>query len=236
MRTTRERPLGHKTYAKIPHLPGSRTGPSDRVAAANLSRRFTHQAQPGDELVVREKLDGSCVAVALKHGQVLALGREGWRAEESDNPGRRLFARWVASHAARFGALLREGEWLVGEWLALAHATRYQLRHEPFVVFDLVTSAGALGTDALDARLGGTCARPHLLHRGGPITVAEVDARLGEWGHHGALDRAEGAVWRLERAGLVLSRAKFVRPGKVDGCYLPENSGKSALWNWTWPG
>lgn len=234
MRTAKEQPLGRKAYSKIPHLPGSRTGASDRTAPRGLARRCTHQAEPGDVVVVQEKLDGSCVAVTLKHGEVLALGREGWRAAESLNPGRQMFARWVATHAERFREVLREGEWLVGEWLALAHATRYRLTHEPFVVFDLfVAPEAALGTDALDARLGGRFARPHVLHRGAAVGVDVIDARLGERGHHGALDPVEGAMWRIERDGRVLTRAKFVRAGKVDGAFLPENSGRPAVWNWT---
>lgn len=108
---------------------------------------------------MQEKLDGSCVAVACIGGELLALGREGWRAELSENPGRRMFARWVKQHSARFSEVLREGEWMVGEWLALAHSTRYQLSHEPFVVFDLCSRNAALSTSALEARLGSRFAR-----------------------------------------------------------------------------
>ena len=228
-----EQPLGQKAYAKIPHLPGSRTGSSDRVAPRQLARRCTHQCEPGDLVVVQEKLDGSCVAVTVKNGEVIALGREGWRASLSQNPGRQMFARWVMVHAARFSEVLREGEWLVGEWLALAHSTRYRLSHEPFVVFDLFTGGTALSTARLDERLQQRFARPFLLHQGGAIEVSVIDQRLGELGHHGAVDRAEGAMWRIERGGVVMTRAKYVRPGKTDGALLPENSGLPAVWNWT---
>ena len=229
----REQPLGQKAYVKIPHLPGSRTGSSDRTAPRPLARRCTHQCEPGDVVVVREKLDGSCVAVTVKNGEVIALGREGWRAELSQNPGRQMFARWAAMNAPRFSEILRERDWLVGEWLALAHSTRYQLTHEPFVVFELFSEGAALSTARMDERLGQRFARPHLLHSGEAVDLQVIDARLGLLGHHGALDRAEGAVWRVERDGVVLTRAKFVRPGKTDGALLPENSGKPAVWNWT---
>ena len=229
----KEQPLGQKAYVKIPHLPGSRTGSSDRVAPPQLARRCTHQSERGDVVVVQEKLDGSCVAVTVKSGEVIALGREGWRAALSQNPGRQMFARWVTQHATRFAEVLREGEWLVGEWLALAHSTRYQLTHEPFVVFDLFSEGAALSTERIEARFAGRFARPHLLHSGSAVDLQAIDERLGELGHHGALERAEGAVWRIERAGAVLMRAKFVRPGKTDGALLPENSGRPAVWNWT---
>jgi hypothetical protein len=42
----------------------------------------------------------------------------------------------------------------------------------------------------------------------------------------------EGAVWRVERKGKVDFLGKYVRPEKVDGCYLPEISGEEAVWNW----
>ncbi len=226
-------PLGKKAYSKIPHLPGSRTGSSDRTAAPQLARRCTMECAPGEIVVVQEKLDGSCVAVAMKHGEILALGREGWRAELSNNPGRRMFVRWVKANSSRFAEVLREGEWMVGEWLALAHSTRYALKHEPFVVFDSCVGEQSLSTAALEARLGSRFARPHLLHSGAAISVEAIDARLGELGHHGSLDRAEGAMWRVERGDFVVTRAKFVRPGKVDGAFLPENSGAPAIWNWS---
>jgi hypothetical protein len=59
-----------------------------------------------------------------------------------------------------------------------------------------------------------------------------VDALLGEHGFHGAVDRVEGAMWRVERGDELVLRAKYVRPKKVDGALLPENSGKAAVWNW----
>jgi hypothetical protein len=232
---------GGKAFPKVPHLPGSRTGPSDRVAPPEVARRCLEVARPGDEVVVQEKLDGSCVGVARLGGAIVALGREGWRAVESSNPGRRMFARWVARHAGRFEAVLAEGEWLVGEWLALAHSTRYQLTHEPFVVFDAFTAAGALATTALDEKLAGRFVRPALLHRGPPCAVERALSLLGPNGQHGAVDAVEGAVWRVEQRGLVVHRAKFVRAGKVDGVYLPENSHRPAVWNFddggevTWP-
>jgi hypothetical protein len=42
----------------------------------------------------------------------------------------------------------------------------------------------------------------------------------------------EGAVGRVERRGVVDFLVKYVRPDKIDGVYLPEISGKQAVWNW----
>ena len=181
-------------------------------------------------MIVREKLDGSCVAIARHDGRILALGRGGDLASKSRNVGRRAFARWVDEHAQRFAALLEDGERFVGEWLALVHSTHYDLSHEPFVVFDLMRG----GERALDAEL---CERargltlPALLHRGAACSVEDALEKLGRHGHHGAREDAEGAVWRLERGGRVRVLAKFVRASKEDGRYLPDHTGEAPRWN-----
>ncbi|WP_437993806.1 RNA ligase family protein [Sorangium sp. So ce145] len=123
------------------------------------------------------------------------------------------------------------GGWLVGEWLALAHSTRYELRHEPFVVFDAFHEGRQWTFDELDARLRGAFPRPALLHRGGALGISAMLERLGRGGH-GAIEPPEGAVWRVERAGRVVGMAKYVRGDKIDGALLPENSGHEAVWNW----
>lgn len=228
-----ELPLGRATYGKIPHLPGSRTGPADRHAPPGWSRVCTVEAGGGQTVVVEEKLDGSCVCAARIGDEVLALGREGRRASESPNEGRRLWAAWVERHRERFLAVLRPGERLIGEWLALVHSTRYALAHEPFVAFDLFSAGERLVRVALEERLApGAFTLPALVHRGGALSIEGAMAKLGERGLHGAVDPVEGAVWRVEEHDRVRFVAKFVRPGKQDGALLPEATGQPALWNW----
>jgi hypothetical protein len=156
----RDLPLGGPAYGSIPHLPGSRTGhdgaasgpkpragkagagASDRTISPHRARALTDRAErPGDRVFVEEKLDGSCVAAARVGDAILALGREGALAAESLNDSRRRFAAWVEREKERFLAVLDPGERLVGEWLALAHGTRYRLPHEPFVAFDLMAGS-----------------------------------------------------------------------------------------------
>lgn len=227
------RPLGRKAYGSIPHLPGSRTGPSDRHLDPRRAEWLVTRAPSDATVIVQEKLDGSCVAIARLGERVLALGRAGDLAERSQNPARQQFARWVEREAARFRAVLADGERLVGEWLGLAHGTRYALAHEPLVAFDRMRGDRRALHDELAA-----CARaaelptPHLVHRGGALPVEDALARLGAGGH-GALDPVEGVVYRLERGGEVIVVAKHVRSDKVDGHLLPENSGREAIWNWS---
>jgi len=224
-------------YPSIPHLPGSRCA-TDRTVSFGVARRCTDPASAlaGSEVLVQEKLDGSCVAVTRRAGDLLALGREGRPCAESGNEARRWFAAWVAAAPGRFD-FVAEGEMLAGEWLALVHGTRYALDHEPFVPFDLLIGRTRIGVDALAARLAGSgLTMPRVVHRGAPLPIDEAVAKLGR-GLHGAIDLPEGLVYRLEltKTRDVHTVAKWVRPAKVDGSLLPENSGAAALYHWKPP-
>ena len=226
-----------RLYPSIPHLPGSRAA-HDKVLPPAQARLCVDPSaiDPGTEVIVQEKLDGSCVAVRLEGGSLYAFGREGRLAALSPNVGRRMFAAWVGHDEARLRAVIRPGEILVGEWLALVHGTRYALAHEPFVPFDVLCNGSRLPLAELTARLEGTgLVTPRLVHRGAPITVEDAAVKLGPSGLHGAIDPPEGLVYRVERRGKVVLVAKWVRPDKVDGAYLPENTGAPALYHWSPP-
>ena len=223
-----------KAYGSIPHLPGSRAG-VDRHISHRQAERLTLDAPEGFTVVVQEKLDGSCVAAARIGDEVVALGRAGDRAAESRNAGRRLWAAWVSEQQERFRALLEPGERVVGEWLALAHSTHYDLSlhsQEPFVAFDLMRGKERATSLALRARLRQTdFCLVHEVHRGAALSVDSGLRLLGQGGH-GARELPEGLIYRLESQDEVVLVAKHVRAGKVDGCLLEENSGQPPVWNW----
>lgn len=226
------KPLGIKSYGSIGHLPTSRLGPGDRHVHEGQARICTLKARDRhDTIIVQEKVDGSCVAVANVGGRILALGRAGYLAQTSRFEQHQLFAVWVREQEDRFAALLEPGERLCGEWLAQAHGTRYKLPHEPFVAFDLMVQHERLPIDSFMERVGGAYVTPHIIHSGGPFCVDDTQPYLLV-SSHGAVDPVEGAVWRVERRGKVDFLAKWVRPDKVDGAYLPEVSGQEAYWNW----
>src|SRR5947207_11212796 len=132
------KPLGIKAYGSICHLPGSRLGPGDHKLNPGQAKILTEKVRDKhDVIIVREKLDGSNVAVARVNGQLIALGRAGYPAISSKYEQHRLFAAWVFERLEQFEFLI-EGERLCGEWLAQAHGTRYDLAHDPFVPFDLM--------------------------------------------------------------------------------------------------
>lgn len=228
------KPLGHKAYGSIPHLPTSRMGPADHSCHEGQARIATERARDShDMIVVQEKLDGSACAVAKVDGTVIALGRAGYPAESSPHEQHHMFARWVAANRARFAAFLGDGERVVGEWLVQAHGTRYELHHEPFVAFDIMWGQRrAVTAEVVERAERAELPVPHVVSAGPPVTVLDALTGLGVNGRHGAIDPIEGAVWRIERKGKVDFLCKYVRPDKVDGCYLPEVSGGAAVWNW----
>ncbi|RYG90136.1 MAG: hypothetical protein EON59_00720 [Alphaproteobacteria bacterium] len=228
------KPLGRKAYGSIPHLPGSRLGPGDHHCHVGQEAICTTKARDKhDRIIVTEKLDGGNVAIAKVDGRIWALGRAGYPAITSPFEQHHHFDTWVKMSVGKWSAMLAEGEALHGEWLAMAHGTIYDLDHPPFVAFDLTREGKRGPHDELTARCDFyAVTTAAVLCDGPPCTVAAVMEALGEFGLHGARDPVEGAVWRVERRGQFDFLAKYVRPDKVDGKYLPEISGAAPYWHW----
>jgi hypothetical protein len=228
------KPLGRKAYGSIGHLPSSRLGSGDHCVTEGQARICCVRARDKhDRIIVQQKLDGTNAAVARIDGQIVPLQRKGYPALSSPYEQHRLFAAWVFERQDRF-AFLDEGERLCGEWLAQAHGTRYALPHEPFVAFDLMIEDRRAPYEQFVSRLAGRFVLPELLSDGPPISVEIAYARA-TISAHGAQDKIEGCVWRVERKGVVDYLAKWVNPDKIDGLYLPgteQSISKVEVWNW----
>lgn len=253
------KPLGHKNYGSIPHLSGSRLGPADHSCNAGHAKIATEKVRnKNDFVIVTEKLDGSNVGIARIDNQIVPLSRAGYRAETSPYEQHHIFARWVLRQLPRFAAVLNDGERLVGEWMAQAHGTRYELAGEPFYAFDLMTGHKRMPYEQFLSQIRpGDIQTPKCIHNDNAhLSIEEAMAKLGgdrgfstfpngprTWGFHGALEPAEGAVWRVEtdrptgkkgeKRRVVNFLVKYVRPDKVDGKYLSDVSGNEDVWNWT---
>ena len=227
------KPLGQKSYGSIPHLPYSRLGIGDHHIENSQALIATKKTRDKNDLIiVQEKLDGSNCSVAKVKGQILALGRSGYLAETSPYEQHKLFAKWVKSNEERFIKLLNENERICGEWLAQAHGTIYNLTHEPFVVFDLISKNERTTYHNFLLRvLPLNFVVPHLLHIGQPLSIEKALKKV-EVSGHGAIDEVEGVIYRVERNGKVDFLTKFVRQSKVDGKYLPQNNSSQIVWNW----
>lgn len=231
------RPLGGKAYGSIGHLPGSRLGPGDHRVHEGQARILTEQPRDRwDTILLQEKLDGSCCVVAKLDGAVLALSRSGYAAQSSRFEHHQLFAHWVREREPIFAGLLDEGERLVGEWLALAHGTRYDATHRdfaPFVVFDIMRGPTRTPWAELVARMSRGAPDLRCASVAGTGATPVADAMLlVATSRHAAMDPVEGVVYRCERKSSVDFLAKYVRPDKVDGCYLPEVSGGEPIWHY----
>lgn len=228
-----------KAYGSIPHLRGSKFGNRlDKGCSGSDTALFTGplRRSPQDWITVTEKLDGSSVAVMNYCGSLVAINRAGYPAISSPWVQHRLFAIWVNDHYAELSTVLQcNGDRICGEWLAQAHGTRYDLTgRSPFVAFDLFSSFGKRRNhwDFEDLCKSAEIQTAPLLWEGPePCSIEEALCRLGEHGQYGAIDLAEGCVWRLEREGEFEAIAKYVRPEKDIGGYLPEVSGQKAIWN-----
>ncbi len=237
-KTNCDQSLGRVSYGSIPHLPSSRLGPSDRSLGGGQVRIATERARDRfDVVIAQEKLDGANVSVVKVAGELVALTRGGRRAAASPMVQFQWFAAWVRDNQQRFDALLEDGERACGEWLAQAHGTRYQLIHEPFVLFDLMRGTTRATVNEVRCR-SMDFTMPCTIHEGAPVDVDTVRSTLHPSGH-GALDPVEGAVWRIERHHPKLGNnvdflCKWVRPDKIDGHYMPEFNPEhtAPVWNW----
>lgn len=228
------KPLGRKAYGSIAHLPGSRRGPADLGISEGQARIALERVRDGhDQVWVQEKLDGSCVAAAMIGGEVVPLTRAGYHARTSPFVQHHYWADWVAANEGRFREVLRDGERLVGEWLAQAHGTRYEIRswEDPFAAFDIMQGGTRLPLEQLAHRVIGNFYIPALI-ADRPMGVEEAMSLLDRKAFLRCRDPREGAVWRVERKGKVDFLCKYVRHDKIDGKYLPEITGGEPVWNW----
>jgi len=231
------KPLGHKNYGSIAHLPGSRLGNGDHKCHEGQEKIACRKARDKhDRVIVQEKLDGSNVGVARIDDILYPLTRAGYIANTSPYKMHHIFFNWVFENLDRFMAVLKNGDRLCGEWLLVAHGTIYDLPHEPFVPFDIMGKKhNRMPYDEFTQRIEiGSFIKPHLISDGHPLSIDDAMRKLNIYGFHGATEPAEGAVWRIERNVLndkskgnshgrhyiVDFLVKYVRPDKEAGKYV----------------
>jgi len=232
--TSLTKPLGRKAYGSIPHLPGSRLGPGDHhINKGQTAILLSKARNVNDIVIVQQKLDGACTAVAKIDGALVPLSRAGVPAIAHQFEHLKLFAQWAYANTSLFD-FLEDGERVVGEWLALAHGTRYNLPHLPFVPFDIMRGDTRLTYSEFATRIGDRFVLPQLISVGPPMSIEVAVSKLSAEAH-GAIDPVEGCVWRVESQGKVEFLAKYVRHDKVDGTYLKQAAAGNPVWNWRPP-
>lgn len=226
------KPLGQKAYGSIPHLPSSRLGPGDYHISEGQAKIATEKKRDKNDIViVQEKLDGSNVAIAKVGGEIIALTRAGYLATSSKYEQHHYFDQWVKLNKNRFDLLLSEGERICGEWLAMAHGTKYKLIDGPFIPFDIMRKTDRVIFEEFSSRvISVDFITPKVLNYGEPFSIEQMMESIKISGH-GAIDPVEGAIWRVERSGKVDFLTKFVRQDKKDGKYFPELNNGKTIWN-----
>ncbi len=234
------KPLNRRAYGSIAHIPGSRVGKTDKYITEGQARIATIKTRDShDKIIVQEKLDGACVAVAKIDGSLRAITRSGNLCSCSQFIHHHAFESWMYKHYNRFYDLLQDGERVVGEWLALAHGTLYNRQQrgwEPFVAFDLMVESQRLPYEEFERRAGKYFNLPPLISNNGPRTLAWILQEYPESLYGG--EHVEGFIWRVERSKYAHGGAKvdflckWVNPTYQPGRYLPEFSKSPPVWNY----
>lgn len=231
-----------RTYGSIPHLPGSRIGKTDKYVTGGQARIATQKPRDGhDKIIVQEKLDGACVGIWMDNEYALyPITRSGNPCARSQYIHHHLFKDWSDYQIDRVRQVLRPGERLVGEWLALAHGTRYFPERvcgwEPFVAFDIMQGQERLPYEQFMARVEGIFQTPPVISENCPQSI-ETIRRLAPESRYGG-DHIEGYIWRIERnkyaknGPYVDFLCKWVNDDFEPGALLPEISGE-LIWNWS---
>lgn len=222
------KPLGHKSYQSIGHLPGSKLGQTDRYMPINQAKICTDKVRDKyDLIIVQEKLDGSNVAVANIEGNIVPLVRSGHVANSSPRKQHHYFFNWVMENYNRFD-FLKPGQRICGEWLSQAHGTIYKLPHEPFVVFDIIENhLDKLSYSDFISLTNNRFVIPQTVHNGpSAISVDDALSKIDK-SIHGCVDEIEGIVYRVERKGKPDFMGKWVNPNHIAGKYFDTD-----IWMW----
>ena len=227
------KPLGHRAYGSIGHLPGSRTGPGDHTIEANQADIILN-GKPGFVVTASEKVDGSCVSVARVGDKILALGRAGYLCSTAPFEHLRAFTGWVAEREGCFMDALKPGERFVGELINKRIGVPYLVAHPNglFQAFDLMRGHERATLDEWSERARGL--PMGVVHR--HVVNHDLHRCPREWHqwHRGVtrfgatrvcLDESEGIVYRVEskKKQTVSFLAKWVRNTHVPGEFLEQD-------------
>lgn len=202
-----------RSYPSIGHMPGSKMiSDEDKLIGADLNKYLIERRHKQSDLViVTEKVDGSNVAVYREDNVLYPLVRRGYDCRTAPYEWLQDFAKYVKDNEDRFNILLDVGERICGEWMVKTHTLTYNMKHEPFIVFDIISGNSRLryfNMRTICNRVGFPTAG--LVHAGESIPVDMALKLLGK-GYHGvAGGKPEGVVYRYENDNGYWFSAKYV--------------------------
>jgi hypothetical protein len=230
------KPLGGKVFPKVPHLSFSKLGSGDHFIDANHEKACTQELPKGCRLILQPKSDGACVAAFNDGKNIVALGRAGYLARESEHAHIREFAEYVKYRESDFREVLTPYSYLCSEWIWQRHSVKYK-NSDPLIVFDLFqwektnsSTSNKMGFEHIrQSYLSQNCIlisayfqTPHPIHFGErAINQKELDVLVRSYNQnpqHGELEPVEGVIYRMEKPDKHWFCAKFVtstfQPGR----------------------
>jgi hypothetical protein len=210
-------------YPRTPHLFGSTGTDDDKHMGESESERLI--ADPS--LIVEEKLDGTNVGIHFSEQGKIVLQCRGHLITEGMHPQYDLFKQWAAVKRDVLEGCLENQFILFGEWVYALHSVQYRQLSHYFFEFDIYDKQRAAFLD-LEHRLAiladtGVETVP-IVHEG-PITRTALDGLIGPSAFdsqfenpltHQTDNLMEGLYLRTESDGVVMRRAKCVRPEFVE--------------------
>lgn len=223
-----EKPLGRKNYGSIPHLLGSKLGKTDKYVHEGMHRILTEKTRDKhDFITVTEKYDGSNVGIAKLNNKIIALTRSGYLAKTSPFKQHYYFSEWVEKNKKRFD-FINEKERLAGEWLLQIHSTEYEIKKEPFVVFDYFTKENQriLYAELIQITNIPEILIPRILFSGNTAISINLcmNELLNKYCHSiiAKKNKPEGIVYRIERKRKFDFMAKYIHNDFKPGIFMDQ--------------
>ncbi len=196
-------------FPRTPHLPGSNVVDTDRSLTfeevAVLCRDF--------EVVIQEKLDGTCVGLFFDETDKPVLLKRGGEIGNRERDQYNLFRTWVQQRADALRETLAKRHVLFGEFLWQTHGLFYDRLPDFFVGYDLLDRAAGtfLSSTVVKRRLHGVVELVPELWRGTMRNPKQLARTIAESAEHPSAfgDRAEGVYVRFEDEDQLVARAKY---------------------------
>lgn len=214
------------TFPRTPHLPGSNVVDTDRSLTSEEVAALCRDC----EIVIQEKLDGTCVGVFLGEDKSAVLLKRGGIIGHREKDQYNVFRTWVQQRAEPLHEALAKRHVLFGEFLWQTHGLFYDRLPDFFIGYDLLERASEafLVSSAVRQKLQNVVSVVPELWRGTMRTPEQLSGKIKEVATLPSAfgDRAEGVYVRFERDDQLMARAKYRNPGFQSGWHsgLPKRN------------
>ena len=182
------------------------------------------------EVVIQEKLDGTCVGLFFDEADSPVLLKRGGVIGHREKDQYNVFRTWVQRRAEPLHGALAKRHVLFGEFLWQTHGIFYDRLPDFFIGYDLLDRASGafLSSRSVERKLHGVVERVPELWLGMVRTpeklareIAEVATQPSAFGV-----RAEGVYVRFEKDDQLVARAKYRNQGFQSGWHdgLPKRN------------